>query len=574
MFAKMKLDLWLLWIALILQGLVFISATAIWDGFDEPFHYAYIQSLAENGVLPVFGKSLLSREVTRSFELAPLSIPLNSILGSRYTTFASYWQLSDEERAARALTLRRITAEDRRIPDTTAAIGNYEVHQAPLYYLISALVYRVLSRLDLPARVFCLRFFSLLIGSSILFSAYAAARRALPGSWGLQTVIFVVALTPMVPGTIARISNDALAVPLGALAAFLVIDFFTLAGHARRAIQVGIVLGLGLLTKAYFLPIAGAVVLAFAVAACVSEDKKRLLRHLALVLGLVVAISGWWYARNYLLYGNLSGLQEVTLTSRLSVADRIGMAGRVPWLTAWRSMFKQHIWLGNMSLMELSRQTYQFAYFLICVGAAGLGIRGVAALRRSRQQRAGVLGAGLGRMTLQPQDRSLLLCLLLYLSFLLGAAYHMWQNFILVQAPGGTGGYYLYAVIVPELLLLVYGFKALPWKGGILMHRATVLYVVLVNFIAYYCKMIPSYGGIAIPRFHLSHLLEVYSPAALAIMLHRITLQQASWIGPAAIFVFMAGHLIWMLFVTCRFFAAKSIPTNTQALPLRESAGR
>jgi len=71
---RVRLYPWLLWIALILQGVLFISTTAIWDGFDEPFHYAYIQALAETGTLPVYGKSLVSRELTRSFELTPLSI--------------------------------------------------------------------------------------------------------------------------------------------------------------------------------------------------------------------------------------------------------------------------------------------------------------------------------------------------------------------------------------------------------------------------------------------------------------------------------------------------------------------
>jgi hypothetical protein len=267
-----------------------------------------------------------------------------------------------------------------------------------------------------------------------------------------------------------------------------------------------------------------------------------------------VAISGWWYARNYLLYGNLSGLQEITLTSRMSIAERIGMAMRVPWLAAFRSMFKQHIWLGNMSLMELSRQTYQAGYFLALAGVLGLGLRGASAITNAWKHPAGAGFAGPGPHSAAAPDRSLILCLLLYLFFLLGAAFHMWQNFILVQAPGGTGGYYLYVVIVPELLLLMYGFQALPWNAGRVARGATVLYVVLVNFVAYYCKMIPSYGGISIPRFHLNHLLDIYSSPTLQSMLHRISLQQATWIGPAAVLVIIMGQFGCMIFATCWFF--------------------
>jgi hypothetical protein len=553
--SKKSLYPWLLWIALILQGLVFISTTAIWEGFDEPFHYAYVQYLAETGALPVYGKSLLSRELTRSFELAPLSIPFNTILASRYTTFASYWQLSDEERAERARALRQINKEDRAAADTKAFIANYEVHQAPLYYLISVPVYRMCSALDLPTRVFCLRLFSLLIGSSTLLAAYAAARRALPGLRGPHTVAFVIALMPMVAGTIARISNDALAVPLGGLAAFLIIDYFARVPKLGRAIQIGIVLGLGLLSKAYFLAILAAAVAVFVLAAFKSVDKKRLLSHLALLLGLAVAIGGWWYARNHMQYGNFSGLQEVTLTANMSISDRIAMAGKVPWLMSWRSMFKQHIWLGNMSLMELSRGTYNIAYFLVLIAIVGLGIRGVLAVQCAWKRKDSASCAAAGPAPACTQDQSLIISFLLYSFFLVAAAYHMWQNFILVQMPGGTGGYYLYAVIVPELLLLMYGFQALPWKAGRIAQGAAILYVVSVNFVAYFCKMIPSYGGISIPRFHLSHLFEIYSPATLQLMLNRISLQQASWLGPAAILVIMVCHFAWMIFVTWQFFS-------------------
>jgi hypothetical protein len=546
---------WLLWTALILQGLVFISTTAIWEGFDEPFHYAYIQHLAETGTLPAYGKSLLSKELTRSFELAPLSIPFNTILASRYTTFASYWKLSDEERAARARALRRINPEDRAAADTEAFIANYEAHQAPLYYLISVPVYRMCSSLDLPTRVFCLRLFALGIGSSILFAAYAAARRAFPGRRAPRTVAFLVALMPMVPGTIARISNDALAVPLGGLAAFLLIDYFAQVPKRGRAIQIGIVLGLGLLSKAYFLAIVAAAVTIFVLAAFTSVDKKRLVAHLALLLGLAVAISGWWYARNQVQYGNLSGLQEITLTAKMPLSDRIAMAGKVPWLLSWRSTFKQHIWLGNMSLMEFSRDTYAVAYLLIVIAIGGLGTRGAHALQRAWKWKHGTLSEGAGPNAAGTQDRTLILSLLLYCFFLVAAAYHMWQNFILVQMPGGTGGYYLYAVIVPELLLLMYGFQALPRKAAAVAQGAVVLYVVSVNFIAYFCKMIPSYGGISIPRFHLGHLFEIYSPSVLWLMLHRISLQQASWLGPAAILVIMVCHFGWMIYVTWRFFS-------------------
>ncbi|MBZ5498657.1 MAG: hypothetical protein LAP85_19855 [Acidobacteriia bacterium] len=542
---------WLLWIALILQGLVFISTTPVWEGFDEPFHYAYIQHLAENGALPVYGKSMLSREVTRSFEIGPISNALNSILGGHYTTFAALSQLSDVERRERAQDLRDIREKERMLPDTQHPISNYEAHHAPLYYLIAVPVYRMCSSLDLPSRVFCLRLFSLLIGSLTLVAAHAAARRALPGRVESRTLAFVIALMPMFIATIARISNDALAVPLGSLVVFLVIDYFAHIPSGGRALQIGIALGLGLLTKAYFLAVMAGAVAVFAVAVCTSADRKRLLRHIAIILILAAGISSWWYVRNYLLYGNLSGMQELTLTANLSLADRFAMASKVPWLAAWHGMIKQHIWLGNMSLMEFSRAIYNFGYLLVFLAVLGLLGRGVSAIRRfcRRHARASSIALINGE-ELRRQDRSLAIAFLFYSFFLMAAAYHMWQNFILVRVPGGTGGYYLYAAIVPELLLLVYGLKALPWKTGKIAQAATIGYVVVINFVAYFCKTIPYYGGFSIARFHLGNLFELYSPATFTLILSRLARQQASWIGSKTILALLLCHLVCMTIVT------------------------
>ncbi|MGA2260263.1 MAG: hypothetical protein ABSH28_02370 [Acidobacteriota bacterium] len=551
---------WLLWIALIFQGLVFISTTAIWDGFDEPFHYAYIQHLAENGALPVYGRTMISKEMTRSFELAPLSNAFNSILGGRYTTFAEYRRLTDESRRDRAQALRSISKEDRTVADTQYPISNYEAHQTPLYYLIAVPVYRMCSSLDLPTRVFCLRLFSLLIGSLTLFAAYAAALRAFRGHWGPRTVIFILALMPMFIGTIARISNDALAVPLGSVLVLLVIDYFVGTPNSGRAIQIGIVLGLGLLTKAYFLALLAATIAIFAVAVCVATDRKRLLRHLAMMVVLAASISFGWYARNYTLYGNFSGMQELTLTASLSIADRLAMAARVPWLTAWHGMIKQHIWLGNMSLLELSRATYDFGYFVILLASLGLCGRGISILRRVLAKRARTSSACLfNEGEVRAQDRTLAIAILFYAFFLLATAYHMWQNFILVQMPGGTGGYYLYAAIVPELILLVYGLQALPWGAAKMAQAITAGYVLVVNFIAYFCKTIPFYAGYSIQHFHLHHLIELYSPSTFSLILNGLALQQASWIGPRTILVILFCYLFWMILVTWVFYSRRTV---------------
>src|SRR5690242_11594892 len=93
------------------HGLLFICTTPLWEGFDEPFHYGYIQHLAEYGRLPVFGETAVSEEVRISFENAPLSRVVNSNFRNQYTTFERYWELSGADRLQRERNLRLIPAE-------------------------------------------------------------------------------------------------------------------------------------------------------------------------------------------------------------------------------------------------------------------------------------------------------------------------------------------------------------------------------------------------------------------------------------------------------------------------------
>ena len=63
----------------------------------------------------------------------------------------------------------------------------------------------------------------------------------------------------------------------------------------ERAVTVGVLLGLGLLTKAYFLTAIPATALIFLMP--LTGLRKPLWRPLGIVLLVALSISGWWYTR-------------------------------------------------------------------------------------------------------------------------------------------------------------------------------------------------------------------------------------------------------------------------------------
>src|ERR1035441_1087820 len=69
--ATTKRLLLLLWAAFIIRGLWYSAAMPIWEGYDEPYHFAYLQHLAAGGLSP--GTAVVSLEVQHSLHLLPLA---------------------------------------------------------------------------------------------------------------------------------------------------------------------------------------------------------------------------------------------------------------------------------------------------------------------------------------------------------------------------------------------------------------------------------------------------------------------------------------------------------------------
>ena len=161
--------------------------------------------------------------------------------------------------------------------------------------------------------VHLLRFLSILLGCGTVYFAFRLACLALPTQPRLA--LAAAALTAFTPQFIfisASVNNDNLTIFLAALALWLLAR--ACCGHLdpllswRDSVVLGVVLGLAALTKlnALGLWLLAAVVLG------ASALRRGQMRHsmgrVAAMLAVAVALAGWWYVRNWRLYGDLTGL--------------------------------------------------------------------------------------------------------------------------------------------------------------------------------------------------------------------------------------------------------------------------
>ncbi|MFQ6097478.1 MAG: glycosyltransferase family 39 protein [Armatimonadota bacterium] len=201
----------------------------------------------------------------------------------------------------------RFLAQSRVLPTFTTSGGNYEAHQPPLYYLVALIPYLAARSHGDAAVIHSIRVLSVLIGGGLIFVLHLLARRLFPHSPALQLAVpAFAAFLPMHLAVLSAISNDG-AVELFATSALYVCVVGLQQGFtALRASTLGALLGLGLLTKTgclLFVPVA---LLAIAYVGGRGQ-RLRPLRALGLVaacLGVVLLMTGWWFARNQALYGD------------------------------------------------------------------------------------------------------------------------------------------------------------------------------------------------------------------------------------------------------------------------------
>lgn len=152
------------------------------------------------------------------------------------------------------------------------------------------------------------RWFSLLLGAITVISAYLLARQIFADELLALTTSALTAFNAMFLFITASVNNDAMVISLSALALWLMVRYIAGRPSVAQWFGLGIVLGLACLTKASALALLPLSALVATVVACRHRSWDDFLYAGAALVVPVLAISGWWYWRNWRLYRDPLGL--------------------------------------------------------------------------------------------------------------------------------------------------------------------------------------------------------------------------------------------------------------------------
>jgi hypothetical protein len=345
-------------VAYLVLAVLFAVRVPDWQTPDEPAHYTYIAQVAE-GRLPTIDDG--------DWDQAALD-------------------------AYKSVGFRGVT-------DAQIRAIDYEAHQPPLYYMLAAPVY-LLTDGSLTA----LRIYSALWGVVIILSAYGVGVLMFPHrrfiAFGAAAF---VAFQPMHLHILASVNNDSLAwaiVGVGLVLCIAYVKDVPLAGREIRPWMLGVIVGLGLITKATTYFMAGIAALAIVLhwwrefrvtlrtaqretfpeevrSDIINPPLLTLARLLAGFLIPALIFGGLWWGRNIVEYGfpDFLGLaaHDVVVADQPRTEARIealGFGGYVEEMT--RTTF-QSFW-GVFGWMGVFMPDTWYAVILMSIIVAFVGV--------------------------------------------------------------------------------------------------------------------------------------------------------------------------------------------------------
>ncbi|GAB4480235.1 MAG: hypothetical protein Kow00124_26740 [Anaerolineae bacterium] len=278
-------------VALIMAASVLLmvgfSLGPIFEGPDELHHYRYIRILLTTRALPDPAGAIGGENFQPPLYYL-LNVPILAAVGDDAAGFAYFEQTANPYRG---------------YAFTTVGHDNKHV------YVHTAAERSPFTKSGIALAVHVLRLGGLLLGALTLLAAYGVFCEL----WPLRPAVRLLALgfTAFWPQFLYQssvITNDNLLVLMCGIALLLMLRWLRLGPSWRRAAILGLVLGAALLTEA------SAAHLAIPMGLVILLDLKRSWRHALLVLGVVFVVAGWWYIRNWVVYGHPLLLNAVAAT--------------------------------------------------------------------------------------------------------------------------------------------------------------------------------------------------------------------------------------------------------------------
>lgn len=343
-------------LAFIILGAVYATVTPVFEAPDEIQHYFHVKHIADGKGLPV-----LAPEGEELYEQEGGQPSLYYVLGAAATS----WINTDD-------------AEELLHYNPFVNLGVPSRHGNKNLILHTG-------RESLPYRgatlaVHLLRYVSLLFGALTVLTTYLLALEVFPTRKALALGAAVIAaFNPQFIFTAASVNNDGLLTALCSLALLSSVLLVRRDSSLRRYLGLGVVVGLAAVTKLTGVGLL-AVVCASLLIIALRRSAREAIKGGVIILAVVILLAGWWYVRNWVLYGDPTGMSVFFEALGGSPGRNLTLARLIGELEG----FKLSYWavFGWFNILA-SDWVYRFFDLVVLLGVVGLPLAVVRGWKRS-----------------------------------------------------------------------------------------------------------------------------------------------------------------------------------------------
>jgi 4-amino-4-deoxy-L-arabinose transferase-like glycosyltransferase len=239
-------------LAFVVSELFYVLVIPLWQNHDELEHYAYTHYLVEQRALPPYRTDLKTHW---ELVVAPEIQTANQLLESDRISFG-VWQrnqlIHQDFSVAKAnkQAIADIDPVDRKIDSQD--YKNATTSYSPFYYLLESLPYGLFYQGDIISRATAMRIFNIFIALLTVIFAYKSARLIFKDKLASVTCAILIGFIPAFANSSAGLNNDSLITAAGTIFIFLLLAYLPQKLSPLKSLWLGLVFGLGLLTKPQF----------------------------------------------------------------------------------------------------------------------------------------------------------------------------------------------------------------------------------------------------------------------------------------------------------------------------------
>lgn len=453
------------------------------SGHDEVAHFAYIRTVADERRVPVMPdleewRAAYERGDESEGDFLPLDL-------YPYQQYALDWCCKKGTDGGDFDTRPAAAWQLQGVPFPNG--WQYAANHPPLFYVLMTPVYWLTDSLSIESQQYALRAAVIPFWLAIVWLSYLIVRNIFPvDSFLAVTVPTFVALQTQLSYEGAMINNDILSFAIFTLILYQLTRCIRLGFTLSRALAIGLVLGLGLLTKGTLITAAPLIALAV-----IYRVGWRSVRGWAILgsatAAVAAAISAPWFIFLYRTYGNFDGLEQISALQSVTRRTYDGSDAPTVWELFWNWGFVRERWWETWSAFGwrlIGLDEWLLATVgIVCTVLAARALIYVGQLFIVNRQR----GASDGQDESRRHERFALLLMLLTVFVAYAAVIQFGTQFALTQAR------YYFQALVPLGIILMVGLRQLlpaTWRpygaGGVLVAMVTLNVVIYTQYVIPY----------------------------------------------------------------------------------------